>query len=126
MTKLEKLSVSNRAPAKITTTENLILFLFVLAPRLIALQKFVTADEAKWIYRSAQFWLALLHGDWAGTMVKLKPAVPTMWTGGLGMAIFNRLHQNLPLDEFFATIPEFRIDPAMLAAVVAFAPSVIQ
>ncbi len=113
MRKLPDAPNLNRA---VLWSESLLLFLFALAPRLIALQKFVTADEAKWIYRSAQFWLALLHGDWAGTMVKLKPAVPTMWTGGLGMAIFNRLHQNLPLAEFFAAIPKFRVDPAMLAA----------
>lgn len=116
MTKSERLAVSNRTTGWISAAESLLLFLFALAPRLITLQKFVTADEAKWVYRSAQFWLALLHGDWAGTMVKLKPAVPTMWTGGLGMAIFNRLHQNLPLSEFLAAIPEFRVDPAVLAA----------
>ncbi len=95
---------------------SLALFLLALAPRLVGLQTFVTADEAKWVYRSAQFWLALLHGDWAGTMVKLKPAVTTMWTGGLGLVAYNRLHQNLPLSDFLTAVPQWRVDPALLAA----------
>jgi 4-amino-4-deoxy-L-arabinose transferase-like glycosyltransferase len=95
---------------------SLALFLLALAPRLIGLQRFVTADEAKWVYRSGQFWLAVLQGDWAGTVVKLKPAVTTMWSGGLGMWVYNRFHQNLPFPEFLATLPEWKVEPAVLHA----------
>ena len=55
------------------------LFFLALIPRGLALQHFVTADEARWIYRSAQFLGALLRGDFAGTAVNLTPAVTTTW-----------------------------------------------
>lgn len=95
---------------------DILLFLVALSPRLIALQQFVTADEAKWIHRSAQFWLAVLHGNWAETVVKLKPAVTTMWSGGFGLWIYNKFHQNLPFADFLAAIPTWDVEPAMLHA----------
>jgi len=61
------------------------IFLLALGTRMIALQQFVTADEAKWIYRSAQFLGAFLRGDLAGTAVNLTPAVTTTWLGSLGL-----------------------------------------
>ena len=99
------------------------IFLLALIPRALNLQRFVTADEAKWVYRSAQFWLAFLRGDWAGTMVKLKPAVTTMWSGGVGLWGYNAFHRQLPFDAFLAAVPEWRVDPAMLQA--ARMPTVI-
>ncbi len=42
---------------------SLSLFLLALLPRAYDLQRFVTADEAKWVYRSAQYLAALLRGD---------------------------------------------------------------
>ena len=51
------------------------LFLLALLPRAIGLGTFATADEAKWVYRSAQFLGALLRGDLAGTVVNLTPAL---------------------------------------------------
>ncbi len=92
------------------------IFGLTLLPRLIMLQYFITADEAKWIYRSAQFWLAFLAGDWAGTLLKPKPAVTTMWSGGLGLWGYNLWHDNFPFAEFLATIPEWSVNPAMLQA----------
>lgn len=106
-----------------TLAASVALFLLAIVPRLIGLQQFVTADEAKWVYRSAQFWLALLRGDWAGTMVTLKPAATTMWSGGLGMWVYNRFHQNLPFAEFLASLPEWAVNPAVLHA--ARMPTVI-
>ncbi len=94
----------------------LLLFLLALIPRLIGLQTFVTADEAKWVYRSAQFWLAVLQGDWANTVTKLKPAVTTMWSAGPGFWVYNRLHENLPFTDFLAAIPEWQVNPAVLHA----------
>ncbi|OQY48619.1 MAG: hypothetical protein B6242_01905 [Anaerolineaceae bacterium 4572_78] len=93
-----------------------VIFLFALAPRLIGLQQFITADEAKWIYRSAQFWQALLVGNCAETMVTFKPAVTTMWTGGIGLWGYNLFHDNLPFLEFLHVIPLWDVNPAMLAA----------
>lgn len=92
------------------------IFGVALLPRLVMLQHFITADEAKWVYRSAQFWLALLAGDWAGTLLKPKPALTTMWSGGLGLWVYNLWHDNLPFAEFLVTIPEWSVNPAMLQA----------
>jgi len=60
---------------KVTAIISLGLFLTALLPRAVGLGAFVTADEAKWVYRSAQFLGALLRGDPAGTVVNLTPAV---------------------------------------------------
>ena len=95
---------------------SLALFVMALVPRLVGLQTFVTADEAKWVYRSAQFWLALLHGDWANTASKLKPAVTTMWSAGSGFWVYNRFHENLPFADFLAAVPEWQVNPAVLHA----------
>jgi len=99
----------------------LLVFGLALLPRLWALDRFVTADEAKWVYRSAQFWGALLRGDFAATSVNLTPGVTTTWLGGLGLAVFHRLHAaelgGLPLAEWLATLPQFRADlPVLVAA----------
>jgi hypothetical protein len=63
-----------------------------LLPRVVDLGAFVTADESKWVYRSAEFGRALLKLHWAETAVTFKPAVPTMWTGLLGLWTYFTLH----------------------------------
>jgi len=95
---------------------SLILFALALTPRLVGLQTFVTADEAKWVYRSAQFWLAVLHGDWANTASKLKPAVTTMWSAGPGFWVYNHFHNNLPFADFLTAVPEWQVNPSVLHA----------
>ncbi|GAB4427413.1 MAG: hypothetical protein Kow0031_07460 [Anaerolineae bacterium] len=95
------------------------LFLLALIPRGYDLARFVTADEAKWVYRSAQFWAALLQGDWAGTTVNLTPAVTTTWLGGLGLTAYHWLHQaelGLPLTGWLLSLPEFRVELPVLVA----------
>ncbi|HEX9924211.1 MAG TPA: glycosyltransferase family 39 protein, partial [Anaerolineae bacterium] len=95
------------------------LFLLALLPRAYALQHFVTADEAKWVYRSAQFLAALLRGDFAGTTVNLTPAVTTTWLGSIGLAIYYQLHRaaiDLPLADWLTSLPEFRTELELLAA----------
>lgn len=83
------------------------LFFMALIPRIVGLQRFVTADEASWIRRSTQFWLAVLDGRWQDTFIEpVKPAVTTMWTGGLGMWVYNRLHVQQPFADFLGGIPE--------------------
>ena len=98
----------------------LILFVLALIPRLVCLQTFVTADEAKWVYRSAQFLLATLSGDWAETAVNLTPAVTTTWLGSIGLSSYYLLHRAeiaLSFSDWLAAIPQFRIDNlAVLAA----------
>ena len=95
------------------------LFLLALLPRTYDLYRFVTADEAKWVYRSAQFLAAFLRGDFAGTSVNLTPAVTTTWLGSLGLAIYYWLHQHVisaPFEAWLLSLPEFRVDLPVLAA----------
>ncbi len=72
---------------------SLALFVVVLTPRAIGLDAFVAIDEARWVYRSAFFWRAILAGDFAQAtsdsatpgVETLAPGVPVMWLGGLGL-----------------------------------------
>ncbi len=94
-------------------------FLLALIPRALDLQRFVTADEAKWVYRSAQFLLAFLRGDFAGTAVNLTPAVTTTWLGSAGLSVYYLLHRaelGLPFSDWLSTLPNFRVDLPVLAA----------
>ncbi len=97
------------------------LFIFILAllPRAYDLPRFVTADEAKWVYRSAQFLAALLAGDFANTNVNLTPGVTTTWLGRLGLGLYYQWHQaeiGLPLRAWLLTLPEFRAELDLLVA----------
>ena len=96
------------------------IFLLALLPRLVALQFFVTADEAKWVHRSAQFLSALLRGDYAATAVNLTPAVTTTWLGSLGLTLYYRFHLTeieRPFIEWLNSLPPFRAELPVLAAV---------
>jgi hypothetical protein len=96
------------------------LFLVALLPRAAGLGSFVTADEAKWVYRSAQFLGALLRGDLAGTVVNLTPGVTTTWLGASGLAAYYALHRAelaVPFTAWLASLPEFRADLGVLVAV---------
>ena len=110
-----------RSPGRITgALVSLGLFLLALLPRAAGLGSFATADEAKWVYRSAQFLAALLRGDLAGTVVNLTPGVTTTWLGALGLAIYYGLHQAelaAPFAGWLASLPEFRADLGVLVAV---------
>jgi hypothetical protein len=63
----------------------LALFLAAWLPRTLALDHFVTADERKWITRSANFAYALEHGEWIHTYQREHPAVTNTWLGALGI-----------------------------------------
>ena len=65
----------------------LFVFLFLAAwiPRTLELDRFVTADEHRWITRSANFAYALSHGDLLHTYQREHPAVTTTWLGALGV-----------------------------------------
>lgn len=95
------------------------LFLLALLPRAYDLARFVTADEAKWVYRSAQFLAAFLQGDFAATTVNLTPAVTTTWLGSLGLIFYHFFHQPQPglsFIEWLRSLPEFRTELAVLVA----------
>jgi hypothetical protein len=55
----------------------------VLLMRGLALDRFVTPDEAAWLGRSASFYDALLHRDFARTFQHSHPGVTATWAGAL-------------------------------------------
>ena len=59
----------------------------VLVPRLMALDRFVTPDEAAWVGRSASFYYALAHHDFAGTFQHSHPGVTATWAGALAFRL---------------------------------------
>ncbi len=64
----------------------ILLFFVAFLPRLVAVNRYVTPDEAIWVYRSIQFREALLAGEWAATLVAGHPGVTTAWLGALGLS----------------------------------------
>lgn len=63
----------------------LALFLAAWLPRVLGLDVFVTIDERKWLARSANFYQAVTHQDWAHTFQRGHPGVTIMWAGMLGL-----------------------------------------
>ena len=119
MTDSAKLNPNIRPPLVTEALLSLGLFLLALFPRAYDLGRFVTADEAKWVYRSAQFLAAFLQGDWTGTTVNLTPAVTTTWLGSLGLIGYYRLHQatiGLPFEEWLLSLPQFRTELDLVVA----------
>lgn len=51
------------------------------SPRVVALGRFVTADEPNWGKRSARFYLGLVQGEYSATFQSPHPGVTTMWAG---------------------------------------------
>lgn len=62
-----------------------VVFLAIALPRLLVVSQAVTADEAKWVNRAANFSAALSNGDLANTYQSEHPGVTTMWAGTLGL-----------------------------------------
>jgi hypothetical protein len=61
-----------------------VLVLAIWAPRGLALDRFVTVDEPKWLARSGNFYLALSNGDLEGTFTREHPGVTVTWAGLIG------------------------------------------
>ena len=62
-----------------------VLAVAIFAPRIVALDRFVTADEPLWVRRSANFYRALSQGEYAHTFQKEHPGVTIMWAGAAGL-----------------------------------------
>jgi len=60
-----------------------VLLIAFIAPRILALGRFVTADEPTWGKRAASFYYALTDGDFANTYQTGHPGVTTMWAGAI-------------------------------------------
>ena len=75
-----------------TPLAGITMFLLALAPRAVALGRFVTVDEAyHWFDRARQFLSAVRAGDWAATNLIGHPGVTTMWLGAIGVAAHQAL-----------------------------------
>ena len=61
-----------------------VLVLALWVPRGLALDRFVTVDEPKWLARSGNFYLALANGDLEGTFTREHPGVTVTWAGLIG------------------------------------------
>jgi hypothetical protein len=61
-----------------------LLALAIWLPRGLALDRYVTVDEPKWLARSGNFYLALAQGDLAGTFTREHPGVTITWAGTAG------------------------------------------
>lgn len=61
-----------------------LLLIVFFAVRLPALGRFVTTDEALWLRRSANFYLAISNGEWDKTFQSPHPGVVTLWAGAAG------------------------------------------
>lgn len=64
-----------------------LLLILAAVPRLADLGRFVTWDEPAWIYRTLRFWQAVGAWRWEDTLVAAHPGIPTVWLGGLGLAL---------------------------------------
>jgi hypothetical protein len=97
------------------------LLIFFLALRLPALGRFVTTDEALWLRRSANFYLAISNGEWEKTYQSPHPGVVTMWAGAAGFRAafpeYGRAGSDFIHDEQLLTIMENRgINPMEVLA----------
>ncbi len=85
--KLNELNSLLNSPATFsaTSTQKTIVVLFllvaILLPRVVALDRLVTPDETRWLTRSANFYYALTHRDFAHTYQIEHPGVLIMWAG---------------------------------------------
>lgn len=100
------------------TVLGLALFVIALVPRLLAITKFITADEPRWATRSMEFLTGLLTANWPLTLQSGHPGVTTMWSGTIGLALnylFNHRATGSLL-AFVQSLPDNyqRIDPAIL------------
>ena len=64
-----------------------LIFFIALVLRLLAIGRYVTADELIWVYRSVLFREALASADWAGTLVSSHPGVTTTWLGAVAISL---------------------------------------
>ncbi len=72
----------------------LLVGLFLLL-RLPSLGSYVTADEALWLRSSANFYYAIGHAEWEGTIQSSHPGVTTMWAGAAAFHVVFPEYQNL-------------------------------
>ncbi len=70
------------------------LFLLAFIPRAV----YPVSRPLQWYFRSAQFFQAVLHGDWAGTLFSEHPGVTVMWLSGAALWGWYALQSSLGLN----------------------------
>jgi hypothetical protein len=63
----------------------LALFILALAPRLVALEQHLTADDREWIRDTSRFSVALQQGRFHETYQRIHPGVPVLWLATLAI-----------------------------------------
>jgi hypothetical protein len=98
------------------------LFLLAFLPRAI----YPVSRSLQWYFRSAEFFQAVLHGNWTGTLFSEHPGVTVMWLSGAalwgwyGARSLLGLHPPTPLDtEGYAFADRVTIGVLPLALLVA-------
>src|SRR5512137_2140441 len=86
----------------------LTVLLAALIPRVLGLDRFLTADEDDQLGFAANFFIAVLAGDWKRAVLLGYPGVPTMALGGLGLALRYWLH-------IWGVAPLAEVGPTMAA-----------
>ena len=85
--------------------------------RLSQLSTFITSDEYLWISRSRHFSLALLQGNLLETFQTGHPGVTTMWSGSLGLWLYNYFVVQKTFAEMLLAIQWCTYSPDILAFV---------
>ena len=104
------------------------LFLLALVPRLLGRVPLNNTDELLWIDRSINYWSAIGHGDWAGTLQSLHPGAFPPWGFGASLGARYGLRQletwqaagTLPMLEVARTASLFPILLTSATVVVAY------
>ncbi len=98
------------------------LFLLAFIPRVV----YPVSRPIQWYARSAGFFEAVLHGDWAGTLFSEHPGVTVMWLSGValwgwyGLQSLLGLNPPVPLDiDGYAFADRMAVGVVPLALVVA-------
>ena len=100
----------------------LLLFLLAFIPRAI----YPVSRPLQWYFRSTQFFQAVLHGNWAGTLFSEHPGVTVMWLSGAalwgwyGLQSLLGLNPPMPLEtEGYAFADRVAVGVLPLALLVA-------
>ncbi len=89
------------------------LIIAILAPRLPALDSFVTLDEPSWLSQGANFYYALGQREFENTVYEYQPAVTTMWIISLAMLAYFPEYRGF--GQGYLDYEKGRLDPFMYA-----------
>ncbi len=95
-----------------TTFLYIVLIAALLAPRLPALNSFVTLDEPYWLSMGANFYYALGQREFENTVYEYQPAVTTMWVVTFAMLLY--FPQYRGLGQGYLEFEKGALDPFLL------------